>query len=239
MSNELLLDAIGEIGDDLILSAAATSRARRKARRWLGRLAAAMLAVLAVIVFLRTPPGRAFADYVYENLIQKLFPTLTQPVTVEGMTSSVTAKPYGQLSGGSKLANFVIYIDEDYKVVEDENYYRAEFEYSSDSEYYASLPETYLEIVQVPDTSAAQLAEEIAASEDLTLVYHSEPTDDFPYIVLDYQEAQQPDSRIVTYYLRNNGRGGTFRITVQTFLEAAEGHGVRLAQAVAGLQILD
>ena len=55
MSNELLLDAIGEIGDDLILSAAATGRARRKARRWLGRLAAAMLAVLAVIVFLRTP----------------------------------------------------------------------------------------------------------------------------------------------------------------------------------------
>lgn len=196
---------------------------------------------LAAIIdgFLRTPPGRAFADYVYENLIQKLFPTLTQPVTVDGMPSAVTAKPYGQLSGGSELADFVIYIDEDYKVVEGENYYRAEFEYSSDSEYYASLPETYLEIVQVPDTSAEQLAQEIAASEDLTLVYRSEPTGDFPYIALNYQEAQQPDSRIVTYYLRDNGRGGAFRITVQTFLEAAEGHGVRLSQAVAGLQILD
>lgn len=100
MDADRLLDAIGEIGGDLILDAEAMPAKRR--RRTL-RIAAAVAAVTAalMLVFFQTPSGKAFAKYVSEvcgDLIERLFPPKTVTVPIEGINEQIDAEAHGELS---------------------------------------------------------------------------------------------------------------------------------------------
>ena len=63
MDADRLLDAIGEIGGDLILDAEAMPAKRRRRTLRIAAAAAAVTAAL-MLVFFQTPSGKAFAEYV-------------------------------------------------------------------------------------------------------------------------------------------------------------------------------
>lgn len=252
MDADRLLDAIGEIGGDLILDAEAMPAKRR--RRTL-RIAAAVAAVTAalMLVFFQTPSGKAFAEYVSEvcgDLIERLFPPKTVTVPIEGINEQIDAEAHGELSvtdAPSPWADYVIYIDDRYKVTEGENYLRASFDYTAEpvtEDFYSSLPETYMEIVQVADTTPDRLAASITGDEAelgvLELDNITEPTGDFPFLCLTFSCPGEIsfDDCVRSYYICENGRGGCFRIIIQTFLEAYEGHGARLRGALEGVEII-
>ena len=234
MDADRLLDAIGEIGGDLILDAEAMPAKRRRRTLRIAAAAAAVTAAL-MLVFFQTPSGKAFAEYVSEvcgDLIERLFPPKTVTVPIEGINEQIDAEAHGELSATdapSPWADYVIYIDDRYKVTEGENYLRASFDYTAEpvtEDFYSSLPETYMEIVQVADTTPDRLAASI--------------TGDFPFLCLTFSCPGEIsfDDCVRSYYICENGRGGCFRIIIQTFLEAYEGHGARLRGALEGLEIV-
>ena len=101
-----------------------------------------------------------------------------------------------------------------------------------------------MEIVQVADTTPDRLAASITGEEAelgvLELDNITEPTGDFPFLYLTFSCPGEIsfDDCVRSYYICENGRGGCFRIIIQTFLEAYEGHGARLRGALEGLEII-
>lgn len=242
MDADKLFDAIGNIGGDLILDARQNVKRRRI---WPRVLAAAACIVLAMTVFLRTEPGRAFADYI-EDLITRLFPPVETGLVIEGLVDDVTMNPHGVAGGqdsSGQYADYVIYIeDNQYDIEQGENYLRASSP-KSENPNLQHLPETYLEIVQIPGKTVDEAADEITRAEARSGEFYKVgcqvPTEDFPYMVLSYRDGYEWDSCLRNYYLRDNGKGGVFKITSQYFFEAAEGTGSRFAYYISTLEIID
>ena len=245
MDADKLFDAIGEIDSGFIISAHARRRARRGAR--LLRFAAAAVLVFAALgIFLSTSTGRAFAENmrnVCEELIEKLFPPKTGTTLLEGQDSDLDMNAHGEIAPeGSVLpwADYVIYVEEDGNtIVKSENYFRL----SRDS---GGLPEMYMEIVQVPDISADELAAQIIAQEaeagKLTHTGTSLPSSERAFQTLNFMELPESgrswDDCIRRYDICENGKGGCFKITTQYFLEASEGFGSRCAYYLSTFEIL-
>ena len=249
MDADKLFDAVGEIGGDLIDEAHAESRRRRRGVKLLRFAAAAVLVFAALGVFFSTSTGRAFAEYVQavcENLIEKLFPPRETSMTLEGLEDVTVAEPHGEIAptgSPSPWADYVIYVEEDgNEITKLENYFRLSRPVDA-----SGLPELFMEIVQAADITPDALAEQIiaaeAASGELTHTGTDSQAVGGKFLCLNFTElpksGRSGSDCCRSYYICDNGRGGCFKITVQYFLEAAEGFGSRCAQYLSTFEILN
>lgn len=245
MDADRLFDAVGDIGDDLVLEAAGRTHRKRRGVRALRFAAAAALVIAALGVFLSTSAGRAFADMVrtaYEDVIERLFPPKEMSMMLEGLESTADVEAHGEITTNSPRpwADYVIYVEPDGNdITQSENYFRM-------SRSANGLPEMYLEIVQIPDITPNELADEIIAQEaqkgELMHSGSSTPPPDGQFLTLRFTESPYGsgswDDCIREYHICENGLGGCFKITVQYFFEAAEGFGTRCNYYLSTFEVL-
>ena len=254
MDADRLFDAIGDIGGDLIEEAHTEVKRRRGGVRLLRFAAAAVLVFAALGIFFSTAPGRAFAEYVQtmcEDLIEKLFPPREMNLTLEGLEDVTVAEAHGEIAppdSASQWADYVIYVEEDgNEITKRANYFRLTRPIGENNPNYSGLPEMYMEIVQIAGTTPDALAEQIVSDElalgRLTHTGTDAQAVEGRFLCLNFLELPE-DGRSGSdccrnYYICDNGKGGCFKVTVQYFLEAAEGFGSRCQQYLSTFEILD
>ena len=244
-----LLDAIGDIGGDLIIDARAAPEKRRRVWPWL--LATAALAAAVILIFINTAPGRALlgrdapspaapaaetAPSEAPATIEALFEPVSTTYMLEGLETEVLTLPYGELhrQAGS-FASYVIYIEEGYDVTVTDNLITARPSSVPGGGSPSEWLDTYLELTQLPgvppETRADELMQE-AERNGTELIRE----DGDGVIYLRHQGGNQPESLLLCRILRDNGRGGCFSLTVQAPFAAAEGHYARLLYAADTLR---
>lgn len=122
-------DAKADVGKRLAEKIAAEprpSKVKQFNRTWL-RVAAIFL--IAIPMFLSTAPGKAFADFIYENIIQRLFQPVQQEIFLEGTPEERMVYPSGEVvtSKDAGLASYVIYLEGEYEIVQAENLLTARY----------------------------------------------------------------------------------------------------------------
>lgn len=120
-------DAVGARLFESIKSEPQPEKTRKPVRRWV-RAAVLMLAIGSMLMF--TSYGQALADFVYENIIQRLFPPAEAEIIVEGEPDLKTVYPFGEVVESDAVghASYVIYLEDQYSVVQEENKLRVFFE---------------------------------------------------------------------------------------------------------------
>lgn len=192
-------------------------------------LAIAIAAALLIVFSLQTNPGMAFI----KNIQDMFVPEKEINQSIEGQEENTEV----HLNEG-KDAEYVIYIDETrYKMVAEEN---ADIITTIDP-----LPEKYpevtMEIKQVIDEKPEDLVQKI--EEELRIYFPelreietvTEPVEGF---LLHGAAGSEWDSKIVHAYVISNGHEGSFVITENYFLEAAEGHGARFHHMLESFEII-
>lgn len=122
-------DAKAEVGQRLaekIKAEPRETKSRRSNRAW---LRVAILLFIAIPVFMTTPYGEAVADFIYENVIQRLFKPVQQEVVLEGMPEERMVYPSGEVveSSDEGLASYVVYLEGEYEIVQTENLLTASY----------------------------------------------------------------------------------------------------------------
>lgn len=188
----------------------------------------AVAAVLAFAFFTETHTGRAAIDKIKQMFVPEK--QIVQEIEGSQEDTSVDLKE-------SKMG-YILYIDEErYYMEEKDGVDRIVAIHQPEN-----APEVFMEISQVEDKSPEelegelkeQLKSELEIFKDIGKV--SDPIDAIFFYGL---SGSQWDSKVVRYYLVDNTKGGTFVIKQQYFLEAAEGHGVRLDNILKEFQIVE
>jgi len=104
-----------------------------------------------------------------------------------------------------------------------------------------NAPEVFMEIQQVKDKKPEVIASEL--QKELTGKYdkvENKGAINSPVkgILIYASSGSEWNSPIIKYYLVDNTKGGTFVIKQQLFLEASEGHGVRLDNMLKDFKII-
>ena len=197
-------------------------------------------AAVAIAAFLTMPAGTAMMKEV-----QTWFaPEKKAEVRVEGQTEQTdqqlhqsTPAPSDAGSAGEE-AQYVIYYDRDrYKLVAGEDKDVITTKEPLPDRY----PDVYATIEQLPGVAPAdaiaQARERLAAAfaEVRATEQVSEPVAGYRVRAIDGQEW---NSEIEVVYATDNGKGGSFVLTLRYFLEAAEGHGARFEQMLQQFQVV-
>ncbi|MBS6396115.1 MAG: hypothetical protein KH452_03030 [Clostridiales bacterium] len=223
---EKLLDALGSVRDIYVTEAApAVGKRKKRSLRW---IAAVVVLVLNLAVFLQTAPGAKAAEYVREqifNLIETLFPSREITAMPEGEPESNTYEARGR-EPETDEPGFAIYIDpEHYTMVEEEGiYYIRPLTYDPDSPLVCEMV-----IREVPDIIPMELAQQIHDEmegkwESVTEIWENpNPAG----ISFNMSNGLAWDSMQESHYFVDNGKQGSFQIIIRYFQEATEGHGSR------------
>lgn len=193
-------------------------------------LVIAVAAALLIVFSLQTSPGMAFIKNIQDMFVSEK--EITQ--SIEGQEENTEV----HLNEGQD-AEYVIYIDETrYKMIRGEN---TDVITTIDP-----LPEKYPEVVM----EIKQITNE--KPEDLVKQVEAELTKDFPELrkietvtepvegfLLHGAAGSEWDSKIVHAYVISNGNEGSFVITENYFLEAAEGHGARFHHMLESFEIVE
>jgi len=103
-------------------------------------------------------------------------------------------------------------------------------------------PEVFMEIQQVkdkkPETIATELQKELSEG---YIKVENKGTVNVPIkaLLIYANNGSKWNSTIIKYYLVDDAKGGTFIIKQQLFLEAEEGHGVRLDNMLKEFKIIE
>jgi hypothetical protein len=225
---------------------AGRQRRRRNQMMRAVKIATGIAAVFAAVaVYLSLPAGTAFM----EDLQDWFAPEKKVEVTVEGEKEQTRQLLHqGGDTGGSAepdggdtkpaLSRYVIYYDQErYKLVQQEGKDVITTKEPLPDRY----PEVSLTIEQDPDTKPedliAGLEKEIKGKYAKTdAVEHvAEPVAGYRLHALNGQEW---NSEVTTVYVVDNGKQGSFVLTMKYFLEAAEGHGARFEQMLKEFKVL-
>ena len=169
--------------------------------------------------------------------IHDLFEPKDATVYIEGLPVSVRYYPFGALvdSDIEGIASYVIFIWDGYHVEQQDNLLRVIWE---------GMPEIFMEIKQIPNTTVPEMERKVIASFDLDRHYffRSPASDDFPFVRLDFYEGTdgifERDSTVIRTYIKDNAHGGVFVATVQLVFEAVGGHGVRFENSLKTIEII-
>lgn len=187
-------------------------------------------AVIAVAVFLALPPGEAFM-----KSVQNWFaPEKKIEVEVEGNKEETN----GQVHVNEESRYAIYYDKERYKLVQQdgkdvittieplpEPYPQVSLTIEQDVD---ALPEALAVAI------AGKLADQFAEVRDIEKV--SEPVEGYRIHAVNGQDRL---SEIITVYVTSNERQGSFILTMNYFLEAAEGHGARFTQTLEQFEVLE
>lgn len=241
---------------------------------WMYKTAvAAAVVVLVFTFFAYTPPGVAYADYIYKNVIQKFFPPKEIKLRIEGMKEESTHSPHGTVSEQRGLSSYVIYFDESIYAMSKANgvdvisplnigsYTREEIlkdmghlwkglsqsqinqkikdEMARRKRIRDKLPDCKMEIKQIAGITPGKAAEE--ELKKLKKIYSNvskiEEAKVIKGLTIHAASGAKWDSPIMDRYIVDNQKGGVFMITIQTYLEASEGHGARLHKALSTFKV--
>ena len=195
----------------------------KKKRPWKGVVSA--VAACAIFGFgLTTDPGLALMD----NVKQMFVPEKDVTLTIEGMEED------GKVAlQESKTSDYVIYIDEErYKMVKEDG----ESIITTKEPLPAKYPEVFMKITH-KNTSVDDTVSALEKETETTFEQTDTPLQQaFKTKIL---EGQEWDSLIHRYYVISDHQGGSYVIHQQYFLEAAEGHGVRLNAMLEEFKIVE
>ncbi|WP_342514055.1 hypothetical protein MKY34_04645 [Sporosarcina sp. FSL K6-1522] len=187
-------------------------------------------AALIIVFSLQTEPGMAFVKSMKELFV----PEKALIQSIEGQDEETDV----HLNEGTN-AEYIIYVDETrYKMIKGE---KADI-ITTIEPLPAQYPQVSMEIKQVTDEKPEELVTkvetdlkkdfpELRAIESVT-----EPVEGY---LLHGAAGNAPDSKIVHTYVISNGKTGSFIITSNYFLEAAEGHGARFYHMLESFEIVE
>jgi hypothetical protein len=193
-----------------------------KRKRWIGFIstAAALLLLASGIMF--TPPGHALVD-----TVKKMFePEKQVKIPLEGTKEEETATLNDQSEKG-----YVIYVDEErYKLVEKEAYDIIMTKEPLPEQY----PEVSMKIIHKEDQSVEETIAELEAEHGFTFEETDYPIPSYTARTLGGQEWNSPVNRFIVI---SDEADGSYVFHQKYFLEAAEGHGVRLSEMLKEFHI--
>jgi len=209
--------------------------------RWAVPALAAACAALALGLFALTPPGAAAAAVLQESaaaLWAHLFPPKAVTVPLEG-PEEILHHP--QVEEPTQAhPGFTIYVDEQtYQVVEEETgdtVIRPLPDYDPTA---SGLPPCQLRITHHPDLTPADALEHLRTQLETDVGATTSTTEPDHPQSLHASAGTAWDSVIADGWIVPDSRDGSFVLRADYFLEAAEGHGARLAAAAATFQVLD
>lgn len=187
-------------------------------------------AAVAVTVFLSLPVGTAMMDSVKDWFE----PEKKIEIDVEGQKEETNGQVHVD-----KTSEYAIYYDKDrYKLVEGAD----KDVITTIDPLPAEFPAVSLTIEQRTDVLPEQLAKELAgllqgeyarvdAVERVTA-----PVDGYLVHAIDGSDRL---SKVTNVYVVSNGKQGSFILSSNYFLEAAEGHGARFSQTLEQFQVID
>lgn len=106
--------------------------------------------------------------------------------------------------------------------------------------FYASLPKCELEILHVPDTAPDETATAVRREKQQhwESVSEIEPYEPLACIAFYVSAGTTWDSPVEHLYFVGNKQTGTYQITLRYFVEATEGHGVRLMTILNTFEVI-
>lgn len=201
----------------------------KKKRKSLFVTIASTAAVIAIVFAVSTEPGRAAAQKIKDLFL----PEKDIVQELEGQEEDT------HVNLNESEMGYIIYVDESrYKMEKLDGRDRIAFKEELDD----NIPDVYMDIEQVRDSTpeelATQIEEELKA--DFEVVRNEGMVDEpLRAIRLYARDGDEWNSKVVKYYLVNNGKGGTFVIKEHFFYEASEGHGVRFDNMLKDFKIIE
>ncbi|GAA0721629.1 hypothetical protein GCM10008905_12240 [Clostridium malenominatum] len=185
-------------------------------------------AAIAVVIGLNTGYGQAAVDK-----IKELFaPNKVINQQMEGMNE----KSNVSLKEGSM--KYIIYIDEErYTMEKLEGKDKITAKAKGDN-----IPEVFMEIEQVkgkkPETIASELENQLKVNYE-KVENRGQVNEPIKATLIYANNGSKWNSTVIKYYLVDNTKEGTFIIKQQLFIEAEEGHGVRLNNMLKEFKIIN
>jgi hypothetical protein len=203
-------------------------RSKKKNNRGFFRYGSVAAAALAVVIFSNTEYGHATANKIREMFVPNK--TITQ--NLEGMEedNDVLLK-----EGSSK---YIIYIDEERYTMKSEN----GKDIISSKFKLENYPEVFMEIEQIKGKKPEALASEIENTlkgKYPRVENKGNVTTPINSILISAYSGSDSKDAVIKYYFIDNKEGGTFVIKQQLFIEALEGHGVRLDNMLKEFKIVE
>lgn len=203
---------------------------KMKKKKHILPLIVAIAAGLLIVLGIQTNTGNAWIKSIKDMFV----PEKEMIQDIEGQEEQTEV----HLHEGTN-SEYILYVDETrYKMVQGE-----EADIVTTIE---PLPEKYpevsMEIKQVADEKPEDLVKKVEAElkndfpELREIESVTEPVEGF---LLHGAAGNQSDSKIVHAYVISNGKDGSFIITGNYFLEAAEGHGARFHHMLESFEIVD
>ncbi|WP_088103928.1 hypothetical protein [Halalkalibacter urbisdiaboli] len=189
-------------------------------KRWTGLTVAATL--FFALLLTTTSQGQAVISQ-----IRMLFePEKKIEQELEGMPEDTDMKLHEGERKTEQEASFVIYVDEErYDVVKEEGVFRITVDLPE------RYPEVYMEIIEQKNVKTKEAMEEIR--KDIVQDYENVgEVEQVESPVIGYRfsanNGYEWDDPVVVYYAVSNELDGSFIIKQKYFMEASEGHGVRM-----------
>jgi hypothetical protein len=200
---------------------------RNRAKKWTAGVA---VVVLVAAVFFSMPAGTAFM----KELRLWLAPEKKVEVEVEGSKEETQQELHL-----NEESHYAIYYDVDrYKLVQQDG----KDIITTKEPLPAKYPEVSLVIEQnkdmLPEELIAQIAKDLAGQ--YSEVREIEPiTEPFKGYRVSAIAGQNFDSKVTYVYVTDNGKQGSFALSLNYFLEAAEGHGARFRQMLDEFRVVE
>jgi len=174
------------------------------------------------------------------TIIQDLFKSKDSVVYLYGEPHPIRLYPFGEIvKAEEERASFVIFVESypSFSIEQQNNLLRltSNFDLPSDS------PSMFMEITQIADITVEEAERQIKSEIDLDLyeLFRNDATEDFPFNSIHlYERELLWNAKIISIYIRDNGRGGVFVITTQ-HSEEAHLAGTRFRHYISTLEIID
>ncbi|WP_261130507.1 hypothetical protein [Bacillus sp. Marseille-Q3570] len=197
---------------------------KKKKSKWIGFAATIAAAVLLAIGLLNTTPGYALVDKVKEWFA----PEKEVEIPIEGTEEEGTASLNDSIEHG-----YVIYVDEErYKMEKHEDFDIITTKEPLPEQY----PEVFMKIIRKKDQSVEETISQLEAEHGFTFEQTDYPINSQTARTLD---GNNWDSVINRYYVIPDEDGGSYIFHQRYFLEAEEGHGVRLSEMMKNFEIVE
>ncbi|MCF6408999.1 hypothetical protein [Pseudalkalibacillus salsuginis] len=197
---------------------------KKKKSKWIGFAATVAAAVILVIGLMNTTPGYALVDKVKEWFA----PEKEVEIPIEGTEEEGTSYLNDQTEHG-----YVIYVDEErYKLEEHEGYDII----TTIEPLPVQYPEVFMKIIRKKDQSVDETVSQLEAEHGFTFEQTNYPINAKTARTLD---GNNWDSLINRYYVIPDEDGGSYIFHQRFFLEAEEGHGVRLDAMMKDFEIVE